>query len=183
MPGVGLLLIMKRLKPLATVFAALSLTIITSSAALGCVCNIRSLSKRKGESRSVFVGTLIGQTQDSDSQGLWRNQFVVERYWKGINAAEVTVYTTSDDCASHFELGKKYLVFAYFVKEGQYLETDSCIGTGRIEMVAGDLKKLGKGKLIQTQKRDSSDGAAQHRHAAERGHGRFQMSSMALRAR
>jgi len=151
MPSVVLLLLMKRLKPLGTVFAALSLTITASSVAVGCVCNVRSLSKRKGESRTVFVGTLIGQSQEiHDGQALWRNHFAVERYRKGGGTTGVTVYTSTDDCASHFESGRKYLVFAYFVKGGGRLETDSCMGTGRVEIVTEDLKKLGKGKQVQT---------------------------------
>jgi hypothetical protein len=81
---------------------------------------------------------------------IWRNQFAVERHWKGIRGAEITVYTTSDDCASWFEMGQKYLVLAYFVKEDRHLETESCMGTGRIEMATEDLRKLGKGKLVAT---------------------------------
>jgi hypothetical protein len=140
---------MNRVKTLTIVITASILTLVMSGSASACVCNVRSLSKRKSESRSVFVGRLIKRTQEpQDGRVLWRNEFAVERYWKGANAAGITVYTTSDDCASHFEVGEKYLVFAYFVKEGRHLETESCMGTGQIEMVTEDLKKLGKGKPL-----------------------------------
>src|SRR6185295_4530204 len=106
---------------------------------------------RKSESRSVFVGTLISRTQESQNgRMIWRNQFAVERHWKGIRGDEIAVYTTSDDCASRFEMGQKYLVLAYFMKEDRQLKTESCMGTGRIEMVTEDLRKLGKGKLVAT---------------------------------
>lgn len=106
---------MNRMKIVATVIAALSLLLIASSVSLACVCNVRSLSKRKSESRNVFVGTLIKRTQESQNgRILWRNQFAVERYWKGINVNEITVYTTSDDCASWFELGQRYLCARLF---------------------------------------------------------------------
>lgn len=78
----------------------------------------------------------------------WRNQFSVERYWKENSAAEVTVFTTFDDCASWFELGQKYLVLAYYVKDSGHLETDTCMGTGRVDSVATDITMLGKGKLV-----------------------------------
>src|SRR6266550_3570533 len=109
---------MNRMKIVATVIAAFSFLLIASSVSLACVCNVRSLSKRKSESRNVFVGTLTKRTQESENgRLLWRNQFAVERYWKGTKVNEITVYTTSDDCASWFELGQRYLVLAYFVKE------------------------------------------------------------------
>src|SRR5215470_9356728 len=52
--------------------------------------------------------------------------------------SQIAIYTTLDDCAPSFELGQKYLVFAYYVKESNHLETETCMGTGRIEGVGKD---------------------------------------------
>src|SRR6185503_16723112 len=129
------------------IFAAAAIVLVATNAALGCVCNIRSLSKRVRESRNVFVGTILDRTQISPN-GLWVNRFAVERYWKGVRSANLIVYTTSDDCAPSCAVGGKYLVFAYFVKEASHLETDACMRTARVEMVADDLAKLGKSKIV-----------------------------------
>jgi len=121
--------------------------LLAATASYACVCNVRSISKRVRESRSVFVGTIDNRTQVSEN-GLWRNEFTVERYWKGVADATLIVYTTSDDCAPSFEVGGKYLVLAYFVKDAAHLETEVCMGTGRADMATDDLAKLGKGKLV-----------------------------------
>ena len=127
----------------------LGILVVAANASFACVCNVRSLSKRIRESRSVFVGTVTSRAQVTENgQTLWRNQFTVERYWKGANSPDVVVYTTLDDCASTFSVGGKYLVLAYFVKDARHLETDSCMRTGPVEMLADDLATLGKGKLV-----------------------------------
>ena len=126
---------------------ALALILIAAQVCLACLCDIRSLSKRKGESRNVFVGTVVNRVRETrEEKRLWRNEFVVERYWKGKKSSALIVYTTLDDCASWFEIGKKYLVFAYYVKELDHLQTGACMGTGPADMKSEDLKRLGTGK-------------------------------------
>jgi hypothetical protein len=133
---------------LAVIFTGAFL-LINSSVSLACVCNVRSVGQRKTESQAVFLGAVMEREQESTARGtVWRTKFAVERYWKGAKGNETTIYTSLDDCASSFEVGKKYLVFAFLEKKSKHLETDSCMGTGRLEMVKEDLKKLGKGKLM-----------------------------------
>jgi hypothetical protein len=137
------------MKRLLIVGLALLTFLLGATESLACVCNVRSLSKRTSESRIVFVGTLVKRSHESEGgQTRWRNQFSVERYWKGTPLSEVTVFTTLDDCASWFELGQTYLVLAYYVKDSRHLETDTCMGTGSVDRVATDLKMLGKGKRV-----------------------------------
>jgi hypothetical protein len=137
------------MKRVTILLASIALVIVVTNASLACVCNVRSLSKRVRESRAVFVGTVTSRAQVTENgQTLWRNQFTVERYWKGVNSPDVIVYTTLDDCASTFSVDGKYLVLAYFVKDAGHLETDTCMRTGPVEMLADDLAKLGKGKLV-----------------------------------
>ena len=127
----------------------LALVLLVADVSEACVCNVRSLSKRRSESRNVFVGTLVKRTQESENgRTLWRNQFLVDRFWKGTKSSQIAIYTTLDDCAPSFELGQKYLVFAYYVKESSHLETESCMGTGRVEWGGEDLKLLGRGRGV-----------------------------------
>jgi len=127
----------------------LALVLLVADMSEACVCNVRSLSKRRSESRNVFVGALVNKTQESENgRTLWRNQFLVDRFWKGTKSGHITIYTTPDDCAPYFELGQKYLVFAYYVKESNHLETEICMGTGRIERAREDLKLLGRGRDV-----------------------------------
>jgi len=131
------------------ILLSLVILVVAANASFACVCNVRSLSKRIRESRSVFVGTATSRAQVTENgQTLWRNQFTVERYWKGVNSVDIVVYTNLDDCASTFNVGGKYLVLAYFVKDASHLETDTCMRTGPVEMLADDLAKLGKGKRV-----------------------------------
>jgi hypothetical protein len=127
----------------------LALVLLVADVSEACVYNVRSLSKRRSESRNVFVGALVNRTQESENgRTLWRNQFLVDRFWKGTKSSQITICTTLDDCAPSFESGQKYLVFAYYVKESNHLETESCMGTGRVERVGEDLKLLGRGKGV-----------------------------------
>jgi len=111
-----------------------------------CVCDVRSVEKRTKESQRVFVGTVIERDRDSESDS-WRVKLQIERYWKGDKTRELTIYTGPDDCSVWFEPGKKYLVFAYVDKENGRLETNACMGSGRVEFAEKDLKKLGKGRI------------------------------------
>jgi hypothetical protein len=116
-----------------------------------CECINRSVSQRKNSSQTVFAGTAIERERQIDSKSnamVWRVKLTVERYWKGNEVEEIVIYSGPDDCASWFELGKKYLVFAYYEKENARLETDACMGTGSIEMKEDDLKRLGKGRIV-----------------------------------
>jgi hypothetical protein len=125
-----------------------------------CQCSTRSVSQRIKESQAVFVGTVIGREQRIDNIGNargWRVTLAIEQYWKGEEAKEITIYTGPDNCVTWFELKKKYLVFAYLNKEKARLETNVCMGTGRIEMSKEDLKKLGKGKIVRAKIKASSD--------------------------
>ena len=94
------------------------------------------------------------EQESSSARTVWRTKFAIERFWKGVKVNEILIYTSLDDCASSFDVGKKYLVFAYIEKGGTYLETDSCMGTGQVDLAGEDLKaredlkKLGKGKLL-----------------------------------
>lgn len=136
------------MKRTISILASAIIALAGAKATHGCVCNVRSLSKRVRESRCVFVGTITNRTPVSEhGRTFWRNEFAVERYWKGERSANLVVYTTVDDCAPSLEINGKYLVFAYFVKDEDHLETDLCMRTARVDLVPDDLDKLGKGKL------------------------------------
>lgn len=80
--------------------------------------------------------------------------FRVDRYWKGIDEAEISIVTdvtrNSDGTASNssddykFEEGKTYLVFAWKFKG--FLKTSDCSFTRRDDQIDEILSLLGEGK-------------------------------------
>ena len=79
----------------------------------------------------------------------------VEELWKGYLPKEVVIDTelaNGATCGYDFEVGKKFLVFAYGLNNSN-LTTKACDLNRRIEKATEELKILGKGK--KSQKRNS----------------------------
>jgi hypothetical protein len=77
-------------------------------------------------------------------------KFRVEKYWKGVLTTEMIVVTGrgGGDCGYRFEVGARYLIFAY--GGDTKLETNICQRTKGLEEATEDLKLLGKGKVPVT---------------------------------
>jgi len=68
----------------------------------------------------------------------------VERYWKGVNSAEVVLYTFyGSTCEVRFETGATYLIIAR--SDGALLRHDSCLGMLAEQNTPALLQALDKG--------------------------------------
>jgi hypothetical protein len=74
----------------------------------------------------------------------------VEHWWKGGEAAEITVRTSKSgaSCGYGFEKGKKYLVYAHAEPKQKTLHVSLCSRTRTVKEAEtdGDFKELGEGK-------------------------------------
>ena len=72
--------------------------------------------------------------------------FAVESYWKGVETAEVIIYTGRDSaaCGVSYVEGQKYFVVAS--RSGGKFWTDLCSWIGYSNTEKAYLKGLGKGK-------------------------------------
>lgn len=93
---------------------------------------------------AVFSGkvTKIEQVNDFSK----RVTIALDRTWKGVEGAEVAVYTASNGaaCGYGFKEGESYLIYTYKTDRGQ--ETNICTRTRGIADAAEDIKALGEGK-------------------------------------
>src|SRR5689334_25063501 len=99
--------------------AALSICclLFMADAATACLCVPRSISQKKKHAITVFTGTVVENKQVFvNGELFYRARIIMERYWKRVEPAEVIVYSGSG-CMAWFELGQKYLVYAYIDKE------------------------------------------------------------------
>jgi hypothetical protein len=93
-----------------------------------------------GRAVAVYNGITHGEFRG------WRVKLKVDRYWKGQVTQEIVLFTGPDDCASYFQVGDDYLVFAYVPSNTDHLYTDVCMQTGPISHQEYNLKRLGKAK-------------------------------------
>ncbi|HEX8163380.1 MAG TPA: hypothetical protein VF538_16030 [Pyrinomonadaceae bacterium] len=125
--------------------------------ASACLCLPESpekaFARAKKNASTIFVGEAIAVV-DGFSTGQfrgWRATFKVKQYWKGTPGEQVVVFSGETDCATSFEAGEEYLVFAVVPKGGQQLETSVCMQTGLVRLGGDNLKRLGKGKTPKKQ--------------------------------
>lgn len=130
---------------------------LLADSASACLCNPESPKKAfahaKKRASVIFAGQAV-EVVNGFSTGQfrgWRATFKVMQYWKGAPGGEVVVITGPDNCAAHFEAGKEYLVFAYVPEGEQELSTSVCMQTGPLQMNGDNLKRLGKGKVLNKQ--------------------------------
>jgi hypothetical protein len=131
-------------------------TVLAFSAppAFACSCAPKpSVGKALSQSDAVFVGRVIARHNASiefapgvSSSG-YSFVFEVERLYKGALSSEVAVLTGNGrgDCGCGFQVGEKYLVYAYG-KKG--LETNICTRTTILSRADADLEELGDPKTI-----------------------------------
>lgn len=72
----------------------------------------------------------------------------VEQVWKGGRLPIISVWTGlgHGDCGYRFEVGKRYIVFAY--KDADTLQTNICVWTGAHEESLTTIKMLGAPKWV-----------------------------------
>lgn len=141
------------------------------TSAFGCVCvPVGGVKEELKEAGAVFSGKLIakefrkstndtleafsGLTDEQRSKAeILVYKFQVENWWKGKSTKEVVLFTGQiklahgevgvSSCDFPFELGKRYLVYAFKVEYD--LSTNACTRTKKLEKAGEDLKVLGKG--------------------------------------
>jgi hypothetical protein len=129
----------------------LTFVALSASAVYPCVCEIMKPSKKLRKAKAVFIGEVveIGRN-DKSEQASVAVKFKVERYWKGVKEQFVTVVgapAAAGACGLPVEIGKKYLIYAFKMEEGQ-LETSFC-DSRWIDRATEDLAFLGKGKELK----------------------------------
>ena len=121
-----------------------------AEAGLACTC---VPSKRPAEelelASAVFSGKVVEVRKHRQSEDIFtRVEAVlrVERAWKGVEGATVSVFTASHSaaCGYGFKEGRTYLVYAYKDAQGR-LSTGICGRTRRLKDAGRDLKELGAG--------------------------------------
>ena len=136
--------------------------LLASRAVSACDCSLprpgkpikQVVAEARNKSRAVFSGTVVAiDRKPGDLYVAVR--FEVEEFWKGALRKEVTVFTGQGggDCGYKFEVGQRYLVYAYTYNDTE-LGTNICQRTAGLLEAAADLKVLGKGKLaaVKSQK-------------------------------
>ncbi len=130
--------------------------LLASRAGFACDCDLpragkpikQEVAEARNKSRAVFLGTVVAI--DKKPGDLYvAVRFTIEEFWKGALRKEVTVFTGQGggDCGYKFEVGQRYLVYAYRYNDTD-LGTNICQRTTGLIEAAEDLKVLGKGKLI-----------------------------------
>ena len=122
--------------------------------ARACTCELplakltikQQVKKARAQSQAVFVGEVLVVVRPSESYTVIV-KFRVESSWKGKLRTELSLTTGlgGGDCGYPFEVGQKYLVYAYGSNENG-LATNICQRTANMIEAAADLKVLGKGK-------------------------------------
>jgi hypothetical protein len=123
---------------------------------LACTCGSsggnltikQQVKEAQKQSRAVFVGKVMQVLQQPDSSDVVV-RFRVEKSWKGNLPREVIVVTGQGggDCGYRFEVGGKYLVYAYGPNETS-LGTNICQRTAALSEARADIKHLGKSKTL-----------------------------------
>ena len=133
--------------------AALAGLILAPALAAACSCAPPPPPREalKG-STAVFSGKVVEVKRHDDFR--LAVEFAAEESWKGIDARKVVVYTANNGaaCGVNFEKGKRYLVYATEVPQGdegkKALSTNLCTRTAKLADAKEDLKDLGEGKKI-----------------------------------
>ncbi|WP_051530041.1 hypothetical protein [Anoxybacteroides tepidamans] len=127
--------------------------IFSETPAYACDC-VPPVSPKEAfaESKAVFAGKVVQiyETKiEEPGLGKWPKRAVVlavERTWKGVDETHVVVYTgfSNADCGYPFEVGEKYLVYAYGESD---LFTNICSLIKPLAEAKHDVNELGKGKV------------------------------------
>lgn len=132
-----------------------SLLVFSQVEVFACSCELplgnitvkQQVGKARKNSRAVFMGEVLEVIRPEDSYSVIV-KFRVDQIWKGKLRKELTLGTGTGggDCGYRFEVGQRYLVYAYGSNETS-LSTNICQRTVPLKDAVGDIKLLGKGKM------------------------------------
>lgn len=87
------------------------------SLACSCMANLKPLKTQVKEAYSEATAIFSGEVTDITANDEWSVivKIKVAKSWKGKFQGEITIKTSKDSamCGYHFEIGEKYLVYAY----------------------------------------------------------------------
>lgn len=134
-------------KYLLVFFAAAVVMFASAESALACSCMASPDPEKKqietayAGSEAIFAGEVL-EVKEAGEHGL-AVKIKVSKTWKGSAAQEITVTTMQNSamCGYHFEVGKKYLVYAN--ASAEKLSTNNCSRTA-VYNKKGDAKYLDK---------------------------------------
>jgi hypothetical protein len=124
-----------------------------------CICDRQTLQERIDEYHFIFIGKVLS-VEDiySDSTAKWpdRQQIVIkiDRKFKGNQSEIMIIESQLSTCASYFEKGQSYLVFAdhyitnetmvneNFVAMNDKIVTGKCYGTKGIDRSENEIREL-----------------------------------------
>ncbi|MCE9557089.1 MAG: hypothetical protein K8T91_27395 [Planctomycetes bacterium] len=132
---------------LLTVIAALLIPPLLCAKAWPCTCCSQELVRSTLDgAEAVFSGTVLGMELNEPRYSRTVT-LQVERIWKGMLGKEVRVTTASDGaaCGYHFEVGQKYMVYAYRSHGTTLLRTGLCTHTKPLAEAEPDRKLFGVG--------------------------------------
>jgi hypothetical protein len=142
---------MKKIIFLTFIFCLLALT---ASETLACSCaqpNVKLEKAIEGaykQSVAVFYGEVVEINRNPENFYV-TVKFRVEKSWKNTAVKEVPIQTGlgGGDCGYSFEIGQKYLVYAYGDKNS--LQTNICQRTSPSDADSKYLTKIKKPKLLK----------------------------------
>ncbi|WP_340104176.1 hypothetical protein [Rhodohalobacter sp. 8-1] len=137
------------------------LALFSTEIAEACICERQTLEERIEEHQFIFVGKVLSVKDIyTDSTTKWpdRQRIVleIENKFKGNKNEKLAVHSVLSSCASYFEKGKKYLVFAdhkidndtvvneKFVATNDKIVTGKCYGTKEVKYLEEETRKLEK---------------------------------------
>lgn len=145
------------------ILLASAMLIFSAESALACMCGgTPSVAEARRNASAVFLGKVVSSEYQKgakypngkDAGEELTMRFRVERWWKGNPTSEVVLFTEQyqapdlsisiSTCASQFEVGKRYIVYAGIL-DGK-LRAVYCSRTSEVEKAAEDLRLLGRGR-------------------------------------
>ena len=97
-----------------------------------CLIEPKSVMVALKQSAAVFSGEVL---EMKNGGNYIEARLRVERYWKGVEAEEVSVFSDSTTESPHYRVGQKYLVFAG-IRDGNVIQVQSNTRRGLVEVTA-----------------------------------------------
>ena len=129
-----------------TGFSATNTEVSAEESATFAKCAMPSFASAYRDAKAIFAGKVLSVRTEGDEKIF---KFRVEKYWKGKKSKTLEVrYYETTRYQAWLEVGKHYLVYARGNDDGT-LSDGRCSLTKNYSDAKGDLKLLGKGKIVR----------------------------------
>jgi hypothetical protein len=109
-------------------------------------CAMPTFQMALRDSKAIFAGKVVSVRKEGDEKIF---KFKVEKYWKGMQSKTVEIsYYENMRYQAWLKVGGRYLVYARGNDDGT-LSDGRCSLTKNYSEAKGDLKLLGKGKILR----------------------------------